>query len=148
MSICEQILGDLNTASKFHKAFFKVPVRDVQADVFRVIIHTYITRNPSASTSLTSIFASSYWLIQSRLGLSKAQRSVKKPGHGLWFLEDDVRGKSALLNSNTILTAAHCFDPIPGGGGINYVRLGDHDITTTNDGASPTDVSIARSVRF
>ena len=49
-----------------------------------------------------------------------------------------------LLNSNTILTAAHCFDPIPGGGGINYVRLGDHDITTTNDGASPTDVSIVR----
>ena len=48
-----------------------------------------------------------------------------------------------LLNSNTILTAVNCFDPIPGGGGINYVRLGDHDITTTtNDGASPTDVSI------
>ena len=53
-----------------------------------------------------------------------------------------------LLNSNTILTAAHCFDPIPGGGGINYVRLGDHDITTTNDGASPTDISIARSVKI
>ena len=51
-----------------------------------------------------------------------------------------------LLNSNTILTAAHCFDPIPGGGGINYVRLGDHDITTTNDRASPTDISIGRSV--
>ena len=53
-----------------------------------------------------------------------------------------------LLNSNTILTAAHCFDPIPGGGGINYVRLGDHDITTTNDAASPTDISIARYVKF
>ena len=53
-----------------------------------------------------------------------------------------------LLNSDTILTAAHCFDPIPGGGGINYVRLGDHDITTTNDGASPTDISIARYVKL
>jgi len=52
-----------------------------------------------------------------------------------------------LLNSDTILTAAHCFDPIPGGGGINYVRLGDHDITTTNDGASPTDISIGRSIQ-
>ena len=53
-----------------------------------------------------------------------------------------------LLNSDTIITAAHCFDPIPEGGAgrINYVRLGDHDITSTNDGASSTEISIARQV--
>ena len=50
-----------------------------------------------------------------------------------------------LVNEDTVITAAHCFDPIPGGAGINMARLGDHDITTTADGASPTDISIARS---
>ena len=49
-----------------------------------------------------------------------------------------------LINEDTVLTAAHCFDPIPGGSGINYVRLGDHDITTTSDGATPVDISIRR----
>jgi len=52
-----------------------------------------------------------------------------------------------LINEDTVLTAAHCFDPIPGGSGINYVRLGDHDITTTSDGATPVDISIRRSIQ-
>ena len=50
-----------------------------------------------------------------------------------------------LVSEDTVITAAHCFDPIPGGAGINMARLGEHDITTTADGASPTDISIARS---
>ena len=51
-----------------------------------------------------------------------------------------------LIDEDTILTAAHCFDPIPGGSGINYVRLGDHDISTTNDGATPVDISVGRYI--
>jgi len=52
-----------------------------------------------------------------------------------------------LIDEDTILTAAHCFDPIPGGSGINYVRLGDHDISTTSDGATPVDISVGRSIQ-
>jgi len=52
-----------------------------------------------------------------------------------------------LLDEDTILTAAHCFDSIPGQSGPNMVRLGDHDITTTSDGATPVDISIARSIQ-
>merc|ERR1719219_2579835 len=52
-----------------------------------------------------------------------------------------------LLNQDTVLTAAHCFDPIPGGSGPDYVRLGDHDITTNSDGASPEDIRISRAIQ-
>ena len=52
-----------------------------------------------------------------------------------------------LLDEDTILTAAHCFDSIPGQQGPNMVRLGDHDITTPGDGATPVDISIARSIQ-
>lgn len=52
-----------------------------------------------------------------------------------------------LVDEDTIVTAAHCFDSVPGQQGPNMVRLGDHDITTTNDGATPTDISIARSIQ-
>ena len=52
-----------------------------------------------------------------------------------------------LLSPDTVLTAAHCFDPIPGGSGPNYVRLGDHDITTTSDGGSPVDIAIQRTIQ-
>ena len=52
-----------------------------------------------------------------------------------------------LLDEDTILTAAHCFDSIPGQQGPNMVRLGDHDITTIGDGATPVDISIARSIQ-
>jgi len=52
-----------------------------------------------------------------------------------------------LVDEDTIVTAAHCFDSIPGQQGPNSVRLGDHDITTEGDGASPTDISIARSIQ-
>merc|ERR1712154_330188 len=47
-----------------------------------------------------------------------------------------------LLDEDTILTAAHCFDQ----SGINMVRLGDHDITTNSDGATPVDVSVGRTI--
>jgi len=52
-----------------------------------------------------------------------------------------------LINEDTIVSAAHCFDSIPGQQGPNMVRLGDHDITTTADGASPVDISISRSIQ-
>lgn len=52
-----------------------------------------------------------------------------------------------LVDEDTIVTAAHCFDSIPGQQGPNMVRLGDHDITTTSDGATPVDISIARSIQ-
>jgi len=52
-----------------------------------------------------------------------------------------------LVDEDTIVTAAHCFDSIPGQQGPNMVRLGDHDITTTGDGATPVDISIARSIQ-
>ena len=47
-----------------------------------------------------------------------------------------------LLDEDTVLTAAHCLGDIPGVQPASHVRLGDHDITTTADGASPTDVAI------
>merc|ERR1712179_901025 len=52
-----------------------------------------------------------------------------------------------LVDEDTIVTAAHCFDSVPGQQGPNMVRLGDHDITTTSDGATPVDISIARSIQ-
>ena len=52
-----------------------------------------------------------------------------------------------LLNQDTVLTAAHCFDGVPGGSGPNYVRLGDHDITSSNDGATPEDIRISRAIQ-
>ena len=39
-----------------------------------------------------------------------------------------------------VFTVTHGFDPITGDRSINNVRLGNHDITTTNDGASPIEV--------
>ena len=70
-----------------------------------------------------------------------------------------------LLDQTTVLTAAHCFDQAGGPNVVRYgvhivfvesqtlhliysyfdqVRLGDHDINTSSDGAQAVDVSIRR----
>lgn len=43
-----------------------------------------------------------------------------------------------LIDSTHVLTAAHCFPRSQ----ITHVRLGEHDITTSSDGASPVDIPI------
>ncbi|TRY72711.1 hypothetical protein TCAL_01130 [Tigriopus californicus] len=43
-----------------------------------------------------------------------------------------------LIDSTHVLTAAHCFPRSQ----ITHVRLGEHDITTSSDGASPVDIRI------
>jgi secreted trypsin-like serine protease len=48
-----------------------------------------------------------------------------------------------LLNSNTVLTAAHCFE---GSGNPTHVRVGDTDILSTADGVGQ-DVRIARTIK-
>ena len=49
----------------------------------------------------------------------------------------------SLIDERHVLTAAHCF---PGGrnSGITHVRLGEHNVDSSRDGASPEDVAIAR----
>lgn len=49
----------------------------------------------------------------------------------------------SLIDERHVLTAAHCF---PGGSnsGITHVRLGEHNVDSSRDGASPVDVSISR----
>merc|ERR1711877_66383 len=49
----------------------------------------------------------------------------------------------SLIATDAVLTAAHCFDSL-GHGGPTTVRLGEHDITTTSDGANHIDISIAK----
>ena len=49
-----------------------------------------------------------------------------------------------LISEDTVLSAAHCFD---GNNGITHVRLGEHDISTSSDGAVGVDVRIRRSVQ-
>jgi len=49
----------------------------------------------------------------------------------------------SLISADTVLTAAHCFDS-SGHGGPTTVRLGEHDVTTTLDGAEHVDVAIER----
>ena len=53
----------------------------------------------------------------------------------------------SLVDADTILTAAHCFDRVPGLGGPTTVRLGEHDITTTLDGAQHVDVAIEKIIQ-
>jgi V8-like Glu-specific endopeptidase len=45
----------------------------------------------------------------------------------------------SLIDNRHILTAAHCF---PGGSnsGITHVRLGEHNVDSGRDGASPVDI--------
>ena len=49
-----------------------------------------------------------------------------------------------LLDQTTVLTAAHCFDQ---SGAPDLVRLGDHDLTTSTDGALAQDVAIGRVIK-
>jgi len=51
----------------------------------------------------------------------------------------DVICGGTLINSDTVLTAASCDDPAR----ITHVRLGEHNIFTTTDGANQVDISIA-----
>jgi len=52
----------------------------------------------------------------------------------------------SLLDADTVLTAAHCFDS-SGHGGPTTVRLGEHDITTALDGAQHVDIAIDRIIQ-
>lgn len=49
----------------------------------------------------------------------------------------------SLIDDRHVLTAAHCF---PGGSnsGITHVRLGEHNVDSSRDGASPLDISVSR----
>jgi len=49
----------------------------------------------------------------------------------------------SLIDERHVLTAAHCF---PGGrnSGITHARLGEHNVDSSRDGASPEDVAISR----
>jgi trypsin len=47
-----------------------------------------------------------------------------------------------LISSDFILTAAHCFVGIASP--ATHVRLGEHDISSTGDGATPEDVAIKK----
>ena len=52
----------------------------------------------------------------------------------------------SLLNRDTVLTAAHCLDHVPGARPVTQVRVGDHDITSTADGAQHEDLEIAEKI--
>jgi secreted trypsin-like serine protease len=49
-----------------------------------------------------------------------------------------------LITNQHVLSAAHCFVGILSPS--THVRLGDHDISTTNDGETAEDIPIKRSV--
>jgi len=51
----------------------------------------------------------------------------------------------SLIDADTVLTAAHCFDG-SGHGGPTTVRLGEHDVTNVDDGAKHVDISIDKII--
>ena len=49
-----------------------------------------------------------------------------------------------LINTDTVLSVASCVDAV--NKTVTHVRLGEHDITTTSDGASHVDISISSAI--
>jgi transmembrane serine protease 9 len=47
-----------------------------------------------------------------------------------------------LISNQHVLTAAHCF--VGQRVRLTHVRVGEHDVSTANDGATPEDVAIKR----
>ena len=49
-----------------------------------------------------------------------------------------------MITSQHVLSASHCFVGVKSP--ATHVRLGEHDISTTNDGATAEDVTIKRAI--